>query len=320
MSPSFKAIEMSEGIYAKFNTTKGAIRIKLTHDKTPGTVGNFVGLAEGRQKNSFRPQGEGYYNGLQFHRVIADFMIQGGCPQGTGTGDPGYKFDDEFHPELRHEGPGVLSMANAGPGTNGSQFFITHVATPWLDGKHTVFGHVVEGQNVVDLIEQGDVIESLEIERIGVQAESWDAVTAFTEFENSRLQREEAEKQQREAQLKKLTEGFEQTQSGLYYKLLDEGNTSKRPEKGDTVSVHYEGSLLSGQVFDSSYSRNQPIDFQIGIGQVIPGWDEGIGLLKEGQKARLIIPSELAYGARGAGGVIPPNATLLFDVELVRIG
>lgn len=311
---------MSEGIYARFNTSKGEIRIKLTHDKTPGTVGNFVGLAEGRQKNSFRPNGEGYYNGLQFHRVIADFMVQGGCPQGTGTGDPGYKFDDEFHPELRHEFPGVLSMANAGPGTNGSQFFITHVATPWLDGKHTVFGHVVEGQNIVDQIEQGDLIESLEIERVGAEAETWDPIAAFKEFENSRQQREEAEKKQLEAQLKELTKGFERTESGLFYKILQEGTSAKKPDKGDNVSVHYEGSLLSGQVFDSSFSRNQPIQFQLGVGQVIPGWDEGIGLLQEGQKARLIIPAELAYGSTGAGGVIPPNATLLFDVELVEIG
>ena len=311
---------MSEGIYAKFNTSKGEIRIKLTYDKTPGTVGNFVSLAEGQQKNSFRPKGEGYYNGLKFHRVIADFMIQGGCPQGTGTGDPGYKFDDEFHPDLRHEGPGVLSMANAGPGTNGSQFFITHVATPWLDGKHTVFGHVVAGQTVVDQIEQGDILESLEIERMGAEAEAWDAVAAFMEFENNGMEREKTEKLQLEARLKELTEGFERTESGLYYKFLDEGNTSRRPGKGDKVSVHYEGSLLSGQVFDSSYSRKQPIDFQLGVGQVIPGWDEGIGLLKIGQKARLIIPSELAYGTRGAGGVIPPNATLMFDVELVGIG
>jgi len=310
---------MSEGIYARFNTSKGQIRIKLTHDKTPGTVGNFVGLAEGRQKNSFRPEGEGYYNGLQFHRVIADFMIQGGCPQGSGTGDPGYKFDDEFHPELRHEGPGVLSMANAGPGTNGSQFFITHVATPWLNGKHTVFGQVVEGQNIVDQIEQGDIIESLEIERVGTEAESWDAIAAFTEFVNSGLQREEKEKKQLEAQLKELTQGFERTESGLYYKILQEGKSDQKPGKGDNVTVHYEGSLLSGQVFDSSFSRNQPIQFQLGVGQVIPGWDEGIGLLQKGQKARFIIPAELAYGSRGAGGVIPPNATLLFDVELVGI-
>src|SRR5690606_12096956 len=140
---------MENGIYAKFNTTKGVVIAKLTHDKTPGTVGNFVALAEGNLENDFRPQGKPYYDGLKFHRVIPDFMVQAGCPQGTGTGGPGYHFDDEIDASLTHSTPGVLSMANAGAGTNGSQFFITHVATPWLDGKHTVFGHVVEGQDIV---------------------------------------------------------------------------------------------------------------------------------------------------------------------------
>ncbi len=143
---------MENGIYAKFNTSKGAILVKLTHDLTPGTVGNFVALAEGSLDNKVKPMGQPYYDGLKFHRVIPDFMIQGGCPQGTGVGGPGYQFDDEFHPTLKHDKPGVLSMANAGPGTNGSQFFITHVPTNWLDGKHTVFGHVLEGQEVVDAI------------------------------------------------------------------------------------------------------------------------------------------------------------------------
>ena len=145
---------MNNGIYAKFITSKGDILVNLEYEKTPGTVGNFVALAEGNLENTAKPQGTPYYNGLKFQRVIADFMIQGGCPLGTGTGSPGYQFDDEFHPELRHTGPGVLSMANAGPGTNGSQFFITHVATPWLDGKHTVFGNVIEGQDVVDAVAQ----------------------------------------------------------------------------------------------------------------------------------------------------------------------
>ena len=176
---------MQEGIYAKFNTSKGEILVKLTYDKTPGTVGNFVALAEGNMKNTAKSEGTPYYDGLSFHRVIADFMIQGGCPLGTGTGDPGYKFDDEFHPDLKHNGPGVLSMANAGPGTNGSQFFITHVATPWLDNKHTVFGYVEHGQEVVDAIAQGDTIETLEIVRVGQEAESWDAQQAFRNFENS---------------------------------------------------------------------------------------------------------------------------------------
>ncbi len=309
---------MQEGIYAKFNTSKGEILVRLTYEKTPGTVGNFVALSEGQMKNSAKPEGSPYYDGLSFHRVIPDFMIQGGCPLGTGTGDPGYKFDDEFHPDLRHNGPGVLSMANAGPGTNGSQFFITHVATPWLDDKHTVFGHVEHGQEVVDAIAQGDQIDSLEILRVGKKAETWDALGAFKTFESSRLERLAKAKKEAEAALENISKGFDKTESGLRYKILDEGN-GPQAQKGKTVSVHYEGSLLNGQVFDSSFQRNQPINFQLGVGQVIPGWDEGIQLLKVGDKARLIIPPDLAYGAAGAGGVIPPNATLLFDVELVDV-
>ncbi|ADY27971.1 peptidylprolyl isomerase [Cellulophaga lytica] len=309
---------MQDGIYAKFNTTKGEILVKLTHDKTPGTVGNFVALAEGNLENSVKPQGTPYYNGLKFHRVIPDFMIQGGCPLGTGTGDAGYKFDDEFHPELTHSGPGVLSMANAGPGTNGSQFFITHIATPWLDNKHTVFGHVESGQDVVDAVAQGDTIETLEIVRVGEEAEKWNAVEAFRTFEGSREKRLAEEKAKAEAQMEKLAAGFDATESGLRYKIIQKGNGVKA-ESGKTVSVHYEGSLVSGQVFDSSYKRNQPIDFQLGVGQVIPGWDEGIALLQVGDKARFVIPSNLAYGSAGAGGVIPPNATLIFDVELMDV-
>ncbi|RNL95051.1 peptidylprolyl isomerase [Sinomicrobium pectinilyticum] len=309
---------MQNGIYAKFNTSRGEILVKLTHDKTPGTVGNFVGLAEGKLENKARPQGQPYYDGLTFHRVIPDFVIQGGCPEGTGSGGPGYQFDDEFHPDLKHYGPGVLSMANAGPGTNGSQFFITHVETAWLDGKHTVFGFVESGQDVVDAVRQGDLIESVEIVRVGEEAEKWDAVGEFRKFEAAKEQRLAEEKQKTEDTLKKLTEGFDRTGSGLWYKILEKGNGDKAV-KGKTVSVHYEGMLMDGSVFDSSYKRNQPIDFRLGAGQVISGWEEGIELLNTGDKARLVIPPELAYGSRGAGGVIPPNATLVFDVELVKI-
>lgn len=309
---------MQDGIYAKFNTTKGDILVKLTHDKTPGTVGNFVALAEGDMENSVKPQGKPYYDSLKFHRVISDFMIQGGCPTGTGTGDPGYKFDDEFHPDLVHDAPGVLSMANAGPGTNGSQFFITHVATPWLDNKHTVFGHVEEGQDVVDAIAQGDSINTLEIVRVGEEAQNWNAIEAFRKFEGAREKRIAEQKARAEAEMDELAAGFEKTTSGLRYKIIQKGNGTKA-EKGKTVSVHYEGALANGQVFDSSYKRKQPIDFVLGIGQVIPGWEEGIGLLKVGDKARFVIPSHLAYGSTGAGGVIPPNATLIFDVELMNV-
>ena len=309
---------MNNGLYAKFNTSKGAILVNLEFEKTPGTVGNFVALAEGNLENSSKPQGTPYYNGLKFHRVIADFMIQGGCPLGTGTGSPGYSFDDEFHPELKHDGPGILSMANSGPASNGSQFFITHVATPWLDNKHTVFGKVVEGQNVVDAVAQNDVLESLEIIRVGDAAENFNAVEAFRVFEGSRAKREAEAKAAMKAQMDKIAAGYDETPSGLRYKILQEGN-GKKAEKGNMVSVHYKGQLLDGQVFDSSYQRKQPIDFTIGVGQVIPGWDEGIQLLKVGDKARLVIPSNLAYGSQGAGGVIPPDATLIFDVELVAV-
>ena len=309
---------MENGIYAKFNTTKGAILVKLTHDLTPGTVGNFVGLAEGNIENKVKPQGVKFYDGLKFHRVIPDFMIQGGCPQGTGTGDPGYKFDDEFHPSLKHNRPGVLAMANSGPGTNGSQFYITHIPTDWLDNKHTVFGHVIEGQDIVDAVEQGDTLESIDIIREGEEAKNWNAVEAFITFKGARNKRDIALKADAEAAMEKLAAGFEKTDSGLRYQFIQRGD-GKQAQSGKTVSVHYEGSLENGKVFDSSYPRKKPIEFTLGQGQVIEGWDEGIALLKVGDKARFVIPSHLGYGSRGAGGAIPPNATLIFDVELMDV-
>lgn len=309
---------MENGIYAQITTSKGVILLKLTYDKTPATVANFVALAEGNQPNQQKPEGVPYYDGLTFHRVIPDFMIQGGCPLGTGTGDPGYRFDDEFHPSLKHNKPGILSMANAGPGTNGSQFFITHVPTPWLDGKHTVFGEVVEGQNVVDSIAQGDKIEKVEILRVGEAAQQWDALAAFKHFNDSKAERLAQEKRAAEAAFAKEVEGFSKTESGLYYQITEHG-TGEQPQRGQYVAVHYTGMLLDKTVFDSSYRRREPIEFKVGVGQVISGWDEGIMLLHQGDKARLVIPAELAYGSRGAGGVIPPNAPLIFDVELVKI-
>ena len=309
---------MENGIYAKFNTTKGSVLVKLTHDLTPGTVGNFVALAEGQLENSAKPMGKPYYDGLKFHRVIPDFMVQGGCPQGIGTGGPGYNFDDEFHPSLKHDKPGVLSMANSGPGSNGSQFFITHVPTTWLDGKHTVFGNVVEGQDVVDAIAQGDLIDTIEIVRVGDEAQKWNAIEAFRTFEGSRAKRIEEAKKESEAAMEKLAAGFDKTESGLRYKMIQKGS-GKQAENGKTVSVHYEGSLETGKVFDSSYPRKKPIEFKLGQGQVIEGWDKGIALLKVGDKARFVIPSYLGYGSSGAGGVIPPDATLIFDVELMDV-
>jgi len=309
---------MDNGLYAKIRSAKGDIILNLEFEKTPGTVGNFVALAEGNLENTAKPQGDKYYDGLKFHRVIADFMVQGGCPLGTGTGSPGYSFEDEFHTDLKHDKPGVISMANSGPGTNGSQFFITHVATPWLDNKHTVFGHVIEGQDIIDAIEQDDLMESVEIVRVGEAAENFNAIEAFRTFEGDREKRVGDAKAKTDAELDKLSAGFEKTDSGLRYQFIQKGS-GKMAEKGKKVSVHYKGQLTDGTVFDSSYERKQPIDFNLGIGQVIQGWDEGIQLLKVGDKARFVIPSNLAYGSQGAGGVIPPDATLIFDVELMDV-
>jgi peptidyl-prolyl cis-trans isomerase A (cyclophilin A) len=308
---------MKEGLFAVILTSKGEIIIQLEFEKTPGTVGNFAGLATGKIKNDIRPIGEPYYNGLKFHRVIKDFMVQAGCPLGTGTGDPGYKFDDEFNGDLKHDRPGILSMANAGPSTNGSQFFITHVETPWLDNKHTVFGHVINGMDIVNSISQNDEIISVNINAVGEKAQAFDPAQAFEDFNKSKADRMKNEKEKELKILNDLSKGFSKTSSGLLYKFEKENNLGK-PVSGNKVKVHYKGMLLDGTVFDSSYKRNQPIEFTLGIGQVIKGWDEGISLLGLGDKATFIIPSELAYGQSGAGGVIPPNATLVFDVELVE--
>lgn len=218
---------MKDGLYAKIKSSKGDILLGLEYEKTPGTVGNFVALAEGNLENSAKPQGQNYYDGLKFHRVIPDFMVQGGCPQGTGTGNPGYSFEDEFHADLKHDKPGILSMANAGPGTNGSQFFITHVPTPWLDNKHTVFGEVIEGQDVVDAIAQDDLMDAVEIIRVGASAEAFNAVEAFRTFEGEREKRIAEAKAKIDAELDKLAAGFDKTDSGLRYKIIQKGEGEK---------------------------------------------------------------------------------------------
>lgn len=309
---------MKDGLYAIIKTKRGDITLVLEYKKTPMTVCNFVGLATGVL--NIQNPGKPFYDGLTFHRVIDNFMIQGGCPLGNGTGGPGYRFPDEFDSSLKHTGPGILSMANAGPGTNGSQFFITHVETPWLDGKHTVFGHVVEGQNVVDKIKAGDKIEKIEIVRVGKEAEDFEVskerFSALVEEASKKV--EEAKKAEKEKildEIKYRYPGAIKTPSGLMYIIEREGEAGKSPKYGDKVTVHYEGKLLSGRVFDSSYLRKEPTTFR--IGDVIEGWNEALVEMKKNEKRVLIIPPELGYGEYGYPGVIPPNSYLIFEVELL---
>jgi len=323
----------ADGIYAEFNTSKGKIICMLEYKKTPMTVANFVGLAEGKLTVNGISQSKPYYDGLKFHRVIKDFMIQGGCPKGNGTGDPGYKFEDEFVSDLKHSGPGILSMANSGPNTNGSQFFITHKETPWLDGKHTVFGHVVEGQSVVDAIQQDDIINNIRIVRVGAEAKAWVAQQTFDnaketlrkEAERKRLEEEKKRNDNKISfnnEVKKKNKKAKASSTGLVYVISKKGKKPKKLHavKGSAVSLHYTGTLFKdGTKFDSSVDRKEPFNFNYLDQKLIPGFEEGISLLGTGGKATLYIPYFLAYGDRDMG-TIKPNSDLVFEIEILSIG
>ena len=326
MSESMKAIEGKDGVFAIMETSQGDIVLELHYKQTPLTVTNFVGLAEGKLTAA---KGKPFYDGLKFHRVISkangdgqDFMIQGGDPAGNGTGGPGYKFPDEIVEELRHTGPGILSMANAGPGTNGSQFFITHVATPWLDGKHTVFGKVVAGQDIVNKTKQGDLIKKVTIVRQGEDAKNFTATQE--DFDNRLKELKEKNRKAKEEAFKKTIEivekkfaGSTKTPDGIYYTITKEGNGEKIGGR-KTVTVKYKGYLMNDQVFDSS-DFHEPLEFITAGGKMIPGFDMMVQDMKLNEKRTIVLPPDLAYGEAGAGGVIPGNAYIAFDVEVIKV-
>jgi peptidylprolyl isomerase len=318
-APPARSQDLPEGLYAEMKTPRGTILLRLEHELAPLTVSNFVGLAEGTIAFQGRTAGKPFYDGLSFHRVLADFMIQGGDPAGNGSGGPGYRVPDEIVPELAHDGPGILSMANSGPDTNGSQFFITHEATPWLDGFHAVFGRVVRGQEVVQAVRQGDRIESLRILRVGERAQAF----RVTQGSFDRLLAQ-APARKKELAARARTLALQQigarwpaartTASGLRY-VVQKTGSGPSPAQGTPVTVHYTGTLLNGLVFDSSLQRGSPAVFR--VGEVIAGWNEALLTMKKGEKRLLIVPPELAYGEGGYPGVIPPNAFLVFEVELL---
>jgi cyclophilin family peptidyl-prolyl cis-trans isomerase len=361
-----KSATSDEGIFANIVTSKGTIIVQLEFQKTPVTVANFIALAEG--KNTYvtneKLKGKPFYDGLKFHRVIKDFMIQGGDPSGNGTGGPGYAFKDEFT-DLKFEKGGVLAMANSGPATNGSQFFITHKDTPWLNGKHTIFGHVIQGMDIVNLIAQDDLILKITITRKGVLAKKFDAPKVFSDYyankaEDAKKQAAiDAENQKKEAAInaeakKAYLEKYGNvitakaaylaetkatgttTASGLVYKITQKGSGVK-PVYGTTFNFNYAGYFEDGSLFDSNYEEvcktygkfdanraaqggYKAFPFQAGKKDgMIPGFLEGLNLMNLGDKALIFIPSKLAYGERGAGGVIPPNANLIFEIEIIEV-
>jgi cyclophilin family peptidyl-prolyl cis-trans isomerase len=346
---SAKYNDLDDGLYADLQTNKGDILLKLEYELVPITVANFVSLAEGT--NTYVDEmyaNKRFYDGLKFHRVVEDFVIQGGDPRGNGTGGPGYTFEDEFpidddgYLKLIHDSPGILSMANSGPDANGSQFFITHKDIKHLDGRHTVFGYVVIGQEVVDSIRQDDTINRVDIIRVGKQAKEFDAAREFNDyFQRIEEERELAEKKKEEAKAELLSfieahEADAKTMSsGLKIISVEEGNGQK-PAMGSKVMVNYAGYFSTGDLFDSnikemaeSYGkfdkrREQaggynpiPMDYSLDS-PLIPGFREGLLQMNYGDKALLIIPAHLGYGEQGSRGLIPPNSDLIFEIQIVE--
>lgn len=347
--------ELEEGLYAEFKTNKGTFIAKLYQEATPLTAANFVALAEGKNPVADSLSTEkGFYDGLIFHRVIEDFMIQGGDPTGTGSGGPGYNFPDEIVDSLQLDSKGLLAMANSGPDTNGSQFFITLKETPWLNGMHTVFGEIVKGQEIVDQIGSvqtgpGDrpiedvVIEEVNIIRKGDEAKDFEATKVFNEelanieAETAAREKERTERMAATAiEFEEMKAQAEELPSGLQIYYIEDAEGAK-PELGSRALVYYKGYLPNGEIFDTNVEElakeleifNPRRKEQGGYepmamlyspeARTIPGFREGILEMNVGDKAVLFIPSHLGYGERGAPPVIAPNADLIFEVEMVGV-
>lgn len=337
--------DLNDGLYAQLETNKGDILIDLTFKETPVTVANFVSLSEGKNKDvDDQFKNKKYYDGLIFHRVIENFMIQGGDPTGTGRGGPGYNFKDEFSEDLLHDGPGILSMANSGPKTNGSQFFITHKETPWLNGKHTVFGKVIKGQEIVDSIEQNDTIKSVTIIRNGRDAKRFNAPKIFSNHfkEDKILENKKAEELKNVKIGKKVAHEAEKeysikTNSGLQYTITSKGKDNIKVDDNKIIMTHYavyfeDGTLLDTSILEvaekyqsvniakKNANGYSPIEARVGPKDaMIPGFKEGLKLLDIGDKATLFLPYHLAYGEIGREPQIPAKSNLIFEVEIVEM-
>lgn len=343
--------DLENGVYAEIVTNKGTFVAKLYNEATPLTVSNFVSLAEGTNGMvDEKYKGKRFYDSLIFHRVMKDFMIQGGDPLGNGTGNPGYKFPDEFVDSLKHDKKGILSMANSGPGTNGSQFFVTLKETPWLNGKHTVFGEVVKGMDVVEAIGATEVEprnnlpkETMMIQKINIINKGGQKVPYFTDA-MAEIEMEKKVKQERIAKvgaknladLKKLEKDAETLDSGvkIYWNKRSKG---QKPAEGSRILMNYAGYYAKdGTMFDSNRldvaerfemvndqrkAANQYVPSPSDYGKdarLIPGFREALLQMSVGDKITAFIPSHLGYGERG-NGTIGPNEDLIFELELTGI-
>ncbi len=330
LTGAFAQDNLSNGVYAKMVTSRGTIVLELFYQKAPLAVINFAGLAEGKLGTT-RGSGTHFYDGLVFHRVVKTpkpFVIQGGDPYGTdpkraGTGGPGYTWPDEIVPGLNHDSAGILSMANSGPDTNGSQFFITLAPAPFLDGHYTVFGRVVQGMDVVNSIEKGDQIRKVTILRIGSAAQDFrDDQQAFDAAKAKVLaDRAQASKQALESSLAQIRKKWPNAQVGadnIRY-IVEKQGSGDKPKSGETVTMDYTASLIDGTQFDSS-DKHGPVVFPVDSGRMrLPGWDKMAQDMRPGEKRLVILPPDQAFGAQGVPGAIPPNSVIVLDLTLVSV-